>query len=193
VQALSLLGAAGATKLVFERRFPIFRGGTPPNVDVWIERTTSNIAIESKFTEYFTKERPKFSEAYERLTPPNGSEKCWWEVYKQAKSVESGYLDIAQLVKHYFGLWKHRQNLKHTVPITLLYLFWEPTNADAVGVCGDHREELDRLVEQVHGSQIPLKTMTYSELWNTWSQSGNQELRQHVDNLKARYEIQLEP
>ncbi len=35
---LTLLGKQGASRLEFEHPLPIFRGGTPPNLDVWIER-----------------------------------------------------------------------------------------------------------------------------------------------------------
>ena len=106
---LALCGIKGANTLSFERRFPIFRGGRAPNLDVWIETDTVDLAIESKLTEYLVPKRPAFSPAYDRLAPPGLAEPCWWQVYEQAKTAAPGYLDIAQLVKHYFGLRKHRR------------------------------------------------------------------------------------
>jgi Restriction Endonuclease associating with ARP len=60
---LSLLGRNGAKNLRFERKLPIFRGGTPPNLDVWIDRDDEVIAIESMLTEYFAEKPAKFSKA----------------------------------------------------------------------------------------------------------------------------------
>ena len=108
-QSLSLLNRTGAKDLHFEYKLPIFKGGTPPNMDVWIERGDEVLAIESKLTEYFVKKPAKFSTAYDRLKAPVHSESCWWGVYEQAKKWPPAHLDIAQLVKHYFGLWTYRR------------------------------------------------------------------------------------
>ena len=50
------------------------------------------------------------------------------------------WLDAAQLVKHAFGL-------AYTFPdrpVTLIYLFWEPSNPEAYPIFAEHRAEVDR-------------------------------------------------
>ena len=184
---LSLCGIKGAKTLSFERRFPIFRGGRAPNLDAWFETDTFNIAIESKLTEYLVPKRPTFSPAYDRLAPPTLAEPCWWQIYEQAKTAAPGYLDIAQLVKHYFGLRKHQQTTGQTKAILFLYLYWEPLNAQTIPACQQHQQELTQLTVAVQESAITFRTMTYSQLWSSWSQIP--ELAQHALNLKNRYEV----
>jgi len=178
-----------AKTLCFERRFPIFRGGRAPNLDVWIETDTVDLAIESKLTEYLVPKRPAFSLAYDRLAPPTLAEPCWWQVYEWAKTAAHGYLDIAQLVKHYFGLRKHQQTAGQTKPILFLYLYWEPLNAQTIPACLQHKQELTRLTTAVQESAITFRTLTYSQLWSSWSRIS--ELVQHAENLKNRYEVGL--
>lgn len=188
--SLSLFGSTGANCLTLEKPFPIFRKGTPPNLDVWIERNHENVAIESKLTEYFTKKRPSFSTKYDELERLPLAESGWWRVYQQAKKAAPQHLDIAQLVKHYFGLWKFQQETATKKPIRFLYLFWEPRNGDAIQICKDHRKELEvlqHLADCGLDSDITFSSMTYSELWQDWS--ANPALAQHAANLKQRYDI----
>jgi hypothetical protein len=39
--------------------------------------------------------------------------------------------NAAQIVKHYLGLKRHKDNLLQDRSVTLLYLYWEPIGADA--------------------------------------------------------------
>lgn len=189
LQSLSLLDAMGASALRFERKFRIFDERMPPNLDVWIEREHENIAIESKLTEYFEKKRPKFSRAYDRLAPPELAEPCWWQVYQRAKESEPRYLDIAQLVKHYFGLRRYQQSTECAKPLVFLYLYWEPLNWQDIHSCNEHRREVEQLACDVEESEISFKFTTYTQLWHAWSEIP--ELAQHAENLKARYEVRL--
>ena len=186
---LVLLGETGVTAMCFEQRLPIFLGGRAPNVDVWIERRSGNVAIESKFTEYMTTTKPKFSPAYERLAPPGLSEECWWRIYLDAKKGIPQLLDRAQLVKHYFGLrsllWRENQRQD----VTLLYLFWEPVNWVEFETCREHRKQVEYLSETVKSSSIPFRWMTYSHLWTEWAEQPH--LAAHAENMRARYELAL--
>lgn len=185
---LHLLDAGEARSLSFERKFRIFNGGRAPNLDVWVEHDRGEIAIESKLTEYFVKKQPKFSQAYDRLAPPRLAEPCWWQVYEQAKRSEPGYLDIAQLVKHYFGLRKYQQTEARN-RLILLYLYWEPLNWSDFRPCRQHMKELEQLIAAIRDSEISFQAMTYNQLWNAWSDTLG--LVQHVRNLKNRYEVRL--
>jgi hypothetical protein len=188
-ESLVLNGRRGATEVCFERRLTIFRGGRPPNLDVWIERQPDIVAIESKLLEYLTPTLPQFSDAYGRLVPPV-SEPCWWAAYERSRTCGRQFLDRAQLVKHYFGLSAHlhRKNGDGR-PATLLYLFWEPLNWQDFEECRRHREEVNAFDDEVTGGRVSFRWMTYNQLWDEWSRVP--ELAEHVANLKARYEVSL--
>ena len=71
--------------------------------------------------------------------------------------------------------------------LTLLYLFWEPTNAALFEVFRKHRSEIDSFAGAVEGSSISFAWMTYLDLWREWDEVVA--LRQHSANLCARYRI----
>jgi len=186
---LILLGKRGAKCVNFEWKLPIFRGGTAPNVDVRIERDTDIVAVESKLLEYLTPKRPMFSDAYERLAPPE-SDPIWWDAYEKAKGGDPQYLDRAQLVKHYFGLNNFRKKNPEGPGLTLLYIFWEPLNRQDVEECRQHREEVKTFVDSLSNSQIQFQWMTYNDLWEEWS--AVPDLATHAQRLKARYQVRLQ-
>lgn len=184
---LSLLGKTGARDLRFERKCPIFTAGTAPHLDVWVEYEQETIAVESKLTEYFKKTQPKFSKAYEGLAPPGLSEPCWWNLYQQSKQSEPSYLDRAQLLKHYFGLRKFQQQERFPGQVTLLYLFWEPTNWIQIEACRAHRREAQEFSEAVAGSQVRFRWMPYAQLWAEWQQVP--QLVDDVGKMRTRYQF----
>jgi hypothetical protein len=62
------------------------------------------------------------------------------------------YLDVAQLIKHYFGL---RNTAKYTKRnITLLYLFWEPENSSKFDLFQKHRDELNEFAHDAADTSI---------------------------------------
>jgi len=184
---LELLGESGARKVAFEERFPIFRGGTAPNLDVWIERASGNVAVESKCTEYLKLTQAEFSPAYERLLPPR-SEASWWALYQQVSSGPPQHLDCAQLLKHYFGLSTFRRR-NAGANVTLLYLFWEPLNWRDIEVCVRHREGIDNFARAVANTELGFRWLTYNELWDAWAKLPG--LKGHAHLLKARYQVEI--
>jgi hypothetical protein len=185
LEDLFLLGKHGAVGIQFEKQMPIVPGRRPSNLDVWIDRKSSAVAIESKLLEYFEPKKPEFAEAYKTMEPV--SEPCWWSVCKNSWNGNAQHLDIAQLVKHYFGLRRFQMAANHQPDLVLLYLFWEPTNWQDIAECKQHRNEVEKLAEQVAASAISFRWMTYPSLWQEWM--ANPQLAEHASNLKARYEI----
>jgi len=183
---LFLLGKQGVVGIQFEKQMPIIPGRRPSNLDVWIDRGSSAVAVESKLLEYFEQKKPEFAEAYKSMAPPV-SEPCWWSVCLESWNGAAGQLDIAQLVKHYFGL--RRLQLATTQPpdLVLLYLFWEPMNWQDIAECKQHRTEVNELAQKVAKSSISFRSMSYTELWRDWTAISP--LAEHASNLKARYEI----
>jgi hypothetical protein len=186
---LPLLAHQGARSIRFEQKFPIFSRGKSPNLDVVIDRESELIAIESKLTEHVSKTKPKLSASYDNLAPPELAEPCWWDVYQQANAIKSQYLDIAQLLKHYFGLRTHQMKMEIKKPIRFLYLFWEPLNAADIEVFRQHRRECDILTQTTAISDIPFLWMSYLDLWKQWLNIPAVE--QHARNLMNRYAVEI--
>ena len=188
-----MLGSQGLEELRFEKKFPIFRKElrvkSDANLDVFIKRASELIAIESKLVEYFSPKKAEFKPAY---SPDNleHAESCWLDEMNRARNADPCNLDVAQLVKHYFGLRRYQVENSIQFPITLLYIYWEPTNADENPICKKHRDEVKELQGRVKASAIKFKLMSYRELWEEWSKYDS--LKKLVDNLKARYEVSLQ-
>jgi hypothetical protein len=184
---LSLLGAQGAVGIQFEKQMPIVAGRRPSNLDVWIDRGGNAVAIESKLLEYFEPKKPEFADAYKAMEPV--SEACWWSVCKNAWNGEVRQLDVAQLVKHYFGLRRFQTTANQPPQLTLLYLFWEPSNWEDLAECKRHRDEVKLLGEQVATSSISFQWKTYPDLWQEWAAIPH--LESHARNLRVRYETSI--
>lgn len=184
-QDLFLLGKQGVARIQFEKQMPIIPGRRPSNLDVWVDRESSAVAIESKLLEYLEPKKPEFAEAYRAMETV--SEPCWWAVCESAWNADPAHLDIAQLVKHYFGLRRFQIATEYPTALTLLYLFWEPVNWQDFAECGQHRVEVENLADKVAVSSIGFRWMTYSSLWQEWAAIPR--LAEHAGNLKARYEV----
>ena len=186
-QDLVLLGQSGFGPPSFEKELGTGLHGTPPTLDVFLQKGTEVVAIESKFLEYFTPTQAEFADSYTRAALP-WAEDCWWNVLEDAKQTGQRNLDVAQLVKHYLGLSRLLRDNKLT-STTLLYLFWEPVNATDLAICRQHRTEIEDLAKRVADSVVTFKGVSYPDLWEEWS--GLSALVPHVQNLKARYEVRL--
>ncbi len=86
------------------------------------------------------------------------------------------YLDAAQLIKHAFGLWYTFRGRS----VSLLYVYWEPTNARTHQVFKKHRKDIDRLAERGVGSTPAFRAMSDTEVWRMWENNGALDwLRKH--------------
>jgi hypothetical protein len=184
---LLLLDEHGALEIQFEKQMPIIRGRRPSNLDVWIDRGSTKIAIESKLLEYFEPKKPEFAEAYKAME--RISEPCWWAVCEGAWDGKARQLDVAQLVKHYFGLLRFRNAATQPTSLVLLYLFWEPQNWEDIAECKQHRIEVEDLAREVTGSAIKFQWMSYTDLWQLWTAMPR--LFEHARTLKERYETSI--
>ena len=130
----------------------------------------------------FQSKEAKFKEKYHRSSLEWADEECWWKVLDDAKTAGKRHLDVAQLVKHYFGISNYLR--KHGGNATLLYLFWEPLNWNKVAVCRQHRAEVEELAKRVRGSRVKFEWKTHPQLWKEWSTVPL--LASHATNLKTR-------
>ncbi len=189
--SLKILGKQGFGPPVFERQLPTGLRGTPPNIDVYLQSDDEVIAIESKFLEYCTPKAANYSDSYSKDTLPL-AEDCWWQVLEESKAGGLKYLDVAQLVKHYLGLIRLADRGDEggkRKDVTLLYLFWEPTNAHDIGDCRSHRRNIEEMASKVSGSRIKFRSLSYPELWREWESLPG--ISSHLANLKTRYSLTL--
>ena len=190
---LSILGESKFEKITFEKRCPVSNEirGAPPQLDVVFEKEEKVIAIESKFTEYLKSKKPEFKKIYEEKINDDRRDGKWFKEMMRLRVEKSAtdfykHLNAEQLIKHAFGLARKF----HGKSIVLLYLYWEPGNADDYENIKTHRKEIEKFTCRVASDEISFKAMTYRQLWKTWeSKSPPAWLREHVQRLRKRYDI----
>ncbi|MFZ1662875.1 MAG: hypothetical protein WAT77_13030 [Paracoccaceae bacterium] len=177
-------------ELQFERKCPTgLRGGKSPNLDVLLSGPNGVIGIESKLTEYLGKHRANFSPAYAAQIRDERREQGYFlEMLRLVEEPDSYvWLDAAQLIKHAFGLAHTFRDRK----VTLLYLFWEPTDPTCHRAFGEHRDEIARFAQRVAGSTPAFLAMSYAQLWSGWRPNQTAWLTDHLSELSNRYSIHL--
>jgi len=174
----------GATEL--EKQCATGLGGTPPTLDFVVEGDQTVLGVESKCTEVLSEREATFSDRYESVI--DTAHKSWSKEYKRLRDNPHRYrhLDAAQLVKHYLGLRTAYPKRR----ITLLYLYWRPTNADAFAPYAIHEAEVEEFARRVADPRLRFLAMTYDELWDQWSKIRQPTwLKAHVKQLRRRYSV----
>ena len=186
---LPLPGASGFTDIKFERKCPHgLVGRRSPNLDVLADGPNGVVAIESKCLEPLTPHLAKFAPAYDSQIIDERRQSAWFrEMHRLIENPRSyKWLDAAQLVKHAFGLAYTFPNQR----VTLIYLYWEPSNPGAHPIFAEHRAEVTRFATSVTGGGPEFVAMSYPELWKLWeSYAGSEWHHAHVDRLRARYGV----
>jgi hypothetical protein len=203
-QALTLAGLGGFTApLRFERKCPnglLDENGQParaPNLDLLVPAGDAVVAVESKFLEPLGSKKQALSAKYE--LPFVGAEStrpiagpAWTALYRVVAAMKDQkpkerpfrHLDAAQLVKHYLGLKVSfpRQ------PRTLVYLYWEPTNAAELPEFIRHRAEVADFAARVERCDTRFIALSYAALWQEWeTNTAWPDLRTHLVQLRDRY------
>ncbi len=188
---LRLAGHTNFDRLQFEAKCPTgLQGGMPPHLDLLLTGPNRILAVESKCTEHLTEHTAIFSDAYRKQITDGRRESGWFQEMETLRAQPHKYrfLDAAQLIKHYFGLARTYPDRE----VTLLYLFWEPANADDYLMFAEHRQETAVFLNAVAGSPISFTAQSYPELWAEWSEDLEPSwLKAHLANLRARYEVEI--
>jgi hypothetical protein len=160
-----LAAACGADvrvmQLVLEETFPLWRGGTPPHLDVVLTGPSGvPTAIEAKFTEPYGRVHNALRETYfelERNRVWSGLSGCR-EIADRIRDGDASYtrLGVAQLIKHVLGLSRRYGR----TGFRLLYLWYEEPGEEA----SLHRAEIERFRKLV-GGEIVLGIRTYQEVF----------------------------
>jgi hypothetical protein len=185
---LCLFEHAGLNVDGFERKCDAGVGRGPPNLDAIASNRNSIVAIESKCTEHLTAHRAEFSDAYNKEIQDWRRKTTWFDEMNRLVAQPDSYLflDVAQLVKHAFGLGFCFQDQE----ATLLYLYWEPQNFADIPELVTHRKEVKQLSQNISGSKPKFLAASYRELWDAWmKQKLPVWLPAHVNELRRRYDI----
>lgn len=185
----------GFLEFNFEEKVLNGLNGAPPHLDVWLSNDHAIIGIESKFTELFDKKKKEFSDQYRMYIRSNQEEflgSPWIDFIDQENLIGSyKHLDVAQLVKHYFGLKHYKKTHNPKKTIYLLYLYWYPNGHDLQDdlVYKEHDEELGRFASYVEKDRdIIFKHMTYNQLYQSWCMSAyDDNVRAHLLEFERRY------
>ncbi|OYU82527.1 MAG: hypothetical protein CFE24_15270 [Flavobacterium sp. BFFFF2] len=129
-----------------------------PNLDVVIEYDHNVYAIESKFTEPYSKVPKGLSDKYR-------SEVSFWNGLPHLQDLANKIspdnndfknLDAAQLIKHILGLKKQLGKSG----FTLLYLWYDVIGNDGVA----HRKEIEKFAEIAKKDNVKFRHITYQEV-----------------------------
>jgi hypothetical protein len=174
-------------------RFP-WAGGRHPCLDALIATGDALIGVESKRYEPFrTKAQAVMSDAYWRPVwgdQMNGYQRCRNDV--RDGGTQFLRLDVAQLVKHAFGLRTAVQNIwKGKRPI-LFYLYTEPDywpDGRPVSLHDrlQHRAELKTFSDMVAGDEVSFKSCSYNELLAAWSSQSDSLIAAHASAVAGRF------
>lgn len=187
--AYDLAGLTRA-KFRFEGTCPTGLGGTPPHLDVLACGSEVVLGVESKCTEHLGSKKPEFADSYLKLRDSNRQSPAWIIEMEAIRAIKRAYkhLDAAQLIKHALGI----SNNYFGKRLTLLYIYWEPTNANSIPEIRDHRAELQEFRARVRGGSPAFHAMTYDDLWKRWEREASPAwLRAHVARLRERYDVAI--
>ena len=188
---LMLAGHNGFSNSQFERKCPTLLWGTPPNLDFFAAGSKILVAVESKFLETLRPTKALFKESYNTVIQTR-AEPAWQDTYRALLDdpTKFTHLDAAQLVKHYLGIrCTFRDCL---VAQVLLYLYWEPTNAEDIPEYEKHRQEVELFSREVEESEIRFVALSYPQIWQNWSKvSGWGGMLAHIEALRQRYELSI--
>jgi hypothetical protein len=154
------------------------------------------LGIESKRYEPFrSKRKAELSEAYWRPVWGEQMERyCRLRDDLRSNAVDFHRLDVAQLIKHAFGLRTrvHRESGAHGKKPLLLYLYAEPISwPDGRPIpakqIAAHRNEISLFAERVAGDEVSFAALSYRELLNAWRNSKDMNVRAHADVIMATF------
>jgi hypothetical protein len=198
-----LAGERGFERLALERRLSIGGGCGRPNLDLVADAATTTVLVESKLTEHLRPHRlvPRdLKPPYSRVVPRLASS-AWQAVYARlSREAHTGqglprHLDVAQLLKHYLGARRLLEDGAATAPVTLFYLYWEPTDAARYPALHAHRREIIDLAAETRDADdgVRFAHLSYLDLWAAWErQTEPAWIGEHVDRLRRRYVLALD-
>jgi hypothetical protein len=171
-------------------RCPTGLRGTPPHLDLLALREGAAVAVTVRCTEYLSRRKSVIAPSYDRLLAATPGLDPWLRQLEQLRAVpdDRQHIDLGALVKHALALGRTFPDR----PSTLLYLYWEPLDADRFDEFRQHRSELDELSQAVRDARVAFASCSFEALWRDWeSQTSPAWLQAHVARLHARYSVSI--
>ena len=171
--------------LELEQKFPTGLGGIGPNLDVLLRAEGSTLAIESKFTEPYTKSRnktflkPKYFPHEVQLWTDVGLPGCQ-RVAEMLRNGQHNFkvLDVAQLLKHMLALAR-----KFGTSCSLCCLWFEVPGI----LASKHRQELQDFSAYLGADTVRFLALTYQELFERMVPLIGSEHADYIAYLRDRY------
>jgi hypothetical protein len=172
-------------EVALEQKYSTRLGGIGPNLDVVLKCADGTLfAIESKFTEPYTKSKlktylkPKYFHDGRSLWTEAGLPGC----QRVADALRAGthhysVLDVAQLLKHMLALAVNGR------PWSLCCLWYDMPGAAA----DQHRRELTEFTAQIGSDAKRFSALTYQELFNRMLPFVGEEHAAYMNYLRDRY------
>lgn len=183
---LPLSGVEGFDAIQFEVRCPTGLRGTPPHLDLLALRDRTVVAATVRCCEYLNRRKSRVAASYDRLLNETPGAAAWSAQLERLRAAPDSfrYVDVGALVKHALALGRTFPDRR---PV-LMYLFWEPVDADAFAEFRRHRAELAELAEALKDAGIAFAAQSFTALWQEWSERRSPSwLADHVARLRARY------
>lgn len=185
---MPLAGYTGFDAMQFEVRCPTGLRGTPPHLDLLALRPDVAVAVTVRCTEYLGRRKSAVAPSYDRLLAETPGIEAWRSALARLRASPDGFklLDLGALIKYALALGR-------TFPdrtAVLLYLYWEPIDAELFDEFAHHRAELDALRLETEGSRIQFKAETFATLWRDWdSRDRPPWIQDHIRRLRSRYNV----
>lgn len=188
---LRIAGLGGfSAPLTIEQKLKISHGGGTANLDCGLTDPGLIVGVESKLTETLTAHKPvRWAAAYKAREMSQLLDRSWRKVLGMSLNGkwQPKYVGLEQLIKHALALSSMEADQRE-----LLYVYWEPANAEDHAEVLGHRQELDRLRSLLGDCSPGLRAMTHAELWASWeAEAGPAWLPEHVAQLRQRYDIDV--
>ena len=185
-EQLPLAGWTGFDAVQFEVRCPTGLRGTPPHLDFVALRGEAVVAVTVRCVEYLSRRKTPVASSYDRLLAATPGLDPWRGQLERLRGEPNRHrhLDLGALVKFALALGRTFPER----PTTLLYLYWEPLNADDFDEFCHHRREAADLAAAVGDARVAFDALSFDAIWRQWATlAAPAWLADHVDRLRARY------
>lgn len=187
---LPLAGWTGFDAVQFEVRCPTGLRGTPPHLDLLALRGEAAIAVTVRCIEYLSRRKTAVAPSYDQLLAATPGLEPWRRELERLRTEPQRFrhVDSGALIKFALALGRTFPER----PTTLLYLYWEPLDADQFEEFGRHREEATELADAVRDARVVFTAQSFAAMWRDWAaRSAPSWLAAHVDRLRARYCVRV--
>jgi hypothetical protein len=147
----------------FEKEFSTDLKGVNPQLDFYLENEKNLIGFESKFLEYYTQTTADFSKSYNNLSY---LDEIWFKLIEKYQGKKM-FLDVAQLMKHSFGIIN--QSIKANKKGSLVFIYWLPVNYKNIDTCTSFLDQIQEFANDLkQQTQIDFEAISYLDFWEMY-------------------------